>query len=110
MSSSTPYPLALSGELSLRNIAELRTTLEQALVKHPAIAIDTAGVESADVGALQLLLAAQKSADASGARMSLTASAAGPFGRALIAAGLVAADGRALVPLTNTWTLTAEAR
>ncbi len=103
------FSLRLSGELSLRGIEALKAEVAAALAAHQAIAIDTAAVESADVPAIQLLLAAQKTANAEGKALSLTADAAGPLARTLVALGLVAADGAALVPETSTWTIKAAA-
>lgn len=109
MSRPSPHPLRLSGDLSLRNIAELHQRLQQALAEHQAIAIDTGTVESVDVGTLQLLVAAAKSAAATGCSLSLAADAATPMGRALIRAGFFAESGRPLVASLSSWTITREA-
>lgn len=108
MSRSSAHPLRLSGDLSLRNIVELRASLLQALAEHQSIAIDTAAVASVDVGTVQVLVAAARSAAATGRTLSLAADAAAPMGRALIRAGFFAEDGRPLVP-TLSWTITREA-
>lgn len=109
MPRSSTHPLHLSGDLSLRNISELHRSLTEALAAHLAIAVETAAVESADVGTLQLLVAATKSADAGGRTLSLTADAASPMGRALIRAGFFTEVGRPLVPTLVSWTITREA-
>lgn len=109
MSRPSTHPLHLSGDLSLRNIAELHTRLLQALAEHHAIAVDTAAVESIDAGTLQLLVSAARTAVADGRTLSLAADAATPMGRALVRAGFFTGDGRSLVPTLSSWTLTREA-
>lgn len=106
---TTPFSLTLSGELGLRGITALKAQIAAALADHDAVAIDTDAVESADTSAIQLLLSAQKTADADGKALSLTAAAAGPLAGTLMALGLVAADGTPLVPETSTWTIKAAA-
>ena len=100
----------LSGDLSLRDTAELKSRLTTALSDKRSLVIETDGVGGIDVSCLQVLVAAQKSANAAGMPMRLTASASGPLGRAMIAAGFHAPDGRPLIPEAETWTLTREAR
>jgi anti-anti-sigma regulatory factor len=102
----TPFSLALSGELGLRGIEALKAEIVAALAAHEAILIDTAAVEAADASAIQLLLAAQKTANAEGKALSLAACDGSPLARTLIALGLLRADGTPLVPETSTWTLT----
>ena len=102
-----PFSLKLSGALGLRGIEALRGEITEALAEHEAVAIDTSAVESADASAIQLLLSAQKTANAEGKALTLTA--AGPLARALMALGLVTADGAPLVPETSTWTIKAAA-
>jgi len=100
----------LAGDLSLRSIAELKTRLVAALAAGAPLVIETGGVTSIDAGCLQVLVAAQKSANAAGTPMTLSAAAGGPLGRTLIAAGCLAADGRPLLAEAASWTLTREAR
>ena len=109
MSRPSAHPLHLSGDLSLRNISELHTRLKQALAEHRAIDLDTAAVESVDVGTLQLLVSATKSAAADDRTLSLAVDAATPMGRALVRAGFFTAAGRLLVTTLSSWTLTREA-
>jgi hypothetical protein len=99
----------LSGDLSLRNIAELHTRLLQALAEHRAIELNTAAVETVDVGTLQLLVSATQSATADDRTLRLAADAATPMGRALVRAGFFTGDGKPLVATLSTWTLTREA-
>ncbi len=103
---SMPFSLELSGELGLRGIEKLKADIIAALEAHEAVVIDTSRVDGADASAIQLLLAAQKSANAEGKALSLIASAAGPVARTLAALGLVSSDGTSLTPETSTWTLT----
>jgi ABC-type transporter Mla MlaB component len=106
---TTPFSLTLSGELGLRGIEALKAEIAAALAGNDIVAIDTAGVEGADTSAIQLLLSAQKTANADGKTMSLTATEAGPLAGVLVALGLVAPDGAPLVPETSTWTIKAAA-
>ena len=106
---TTPFSLKLSGELGLRGIEALRGEIAAALAEHEAVTIDTAAVEGVDTSAIQLLLSAQKTANAEGKALSLAATAAGPLANTLVALGLVAADGAPLVPETSTWTIKAAA-
>lgn len=109
MSRPSAHPLHLSGDLSLRNIAELHTRLLQALAEHQSVELDTAAVESIDVGTVQLLVSAAKTAAADGRTVSLTADVATPMGRALLRAGFFTEAGRSLVPTLTSWTITREA-
>jgi ABC-type transporter Mla MlaB component len=109
MAAKTPRPLVLSGDLSLRSISELHTQLIEAVDGHEAVAIGTAGVESIDVAAIQLLVSATQTAAARGRRVSLTAPADGPVARALIAAGFFKADGTPKIPSLSSWTIVREA-
>jgi ABC-type transporter Mla MlaB component len=109
MSRPSAHPLPLSGDLSLRNISELHTCLKQALAEHRAVDLDTAAVESVDVGTLQLLVSATKSAATDDRTLSLVVDAATPMGRALVRAGFFTGDGRPLVATLSSWTLTREA-
>ena len=105
----SPHPLRLSGDLSLRNISELHQRLNEVLADHQAIDLQTAEVESADTGTLQLLVSAAKTAAATGRTLSLAAAAASPMGRALVRAGFFTEGGRLLVPTLSSWTITREA-
>lgn len=109
MSRPPSHPLRLSGDLSLRNISELHRRLTEALAEHQAIDLDTREVESADTGTLQLLVAAAKTAAATGRTLGLAADAASPMGRALVRAGFFTEAGRPLVATLSSWTITREA-
>ena len=102
---STPFSLRLSGDLGLRGIEALKADIAAALAGFDAVVIDATGVESADASAIQLLLSAQKTANADGKALSLSA-APGPLVSTLVTLGLLAADGTPLVAETSTWTIT----
>ncbi len=110
MANIDPARLEFSGHLSLRDAAELKSRLTTALAGRKSIVIQTDGIDSIDMCCLQVLVAAQKSANAVGTRVLLSASARGPLGHAMIAAGFHAPDGRPLIPEAETWTLMSEAR
>ncbi|MDB5541402.1 MAG: hypothetical protein JWQ89_3129 [Devosia sp.] len=109
MSRPSPHPLHLSGDLSLRTISNLHAALTAALAEHPVIALDTGAVDSIDIAALQVLVAATKATSATGRTLTLAAGATTPMGRTLIRAGFFTPDGRPLVASLNSWTLTREA-
>lgn len=101
---TTPFSVLLSGELGLRGIEALKAEITAALAGYDEVVIDATTVESADTSAIQLLLSAQKTANADGKALSLTA--AGPLAATLVTHGLLRADGTPLVPETSTWTIT----
>lgn len=103
---STPFTVRLAGELGLRGIEALKAEIAAAIAEHAAVGFDTAAVESIDASVIQLLLAAQKTANAEGKALSLAAADGSPLANTLTTLGLVAADGRGLVPETSTWTIT----
>ncbi len=99
------FSLELSGELGLRGIEKLKSDIMAALEANDSVALDTSLVESADASAIQLLLAAQKTANAEGKSLSLFAPASGALATTLSTLGLLATDGTPLVPETSTWTI-----
>jgi ABC-type transporter Mla MlaB component len=109
MSRSTPHPLHLSGDLSLRTIADLHAELQRAVAAHDAITVSTGSVDSIDIAAIQLLVSAARTAAAAEKVLTVTAAADSAFGRALVGAGLFSGDGRPLVATLSHWTITREA-
>jgi ABC-type transporter Mla MlaB component len=109
MSRSSPHPLHLSGDLSLRTIADLHAELQRAVAGHDAIAVSTGKVDSIDIAAIQLLVSAARTAAAADKVLTVAAELQSPAGRALVGAGLFAADGSPLVPTLSHWTITREA-
>jgi len=55
--------LRFTGALDIREADALREALSESLKQFPSLEIDLSGVESCDATALQLLIAAQKSAE-----------------------------------------------
>lgn len=106
---TTPFSVLLSGELGLRGIEALKAEITAALAGYDEVVIDATAVESADTSAIQLLLSAQKTANADGKTLSLTAAASGPLTGTLVKLGLLRTDGAPLVPETSTWTITGAA-
>lgn len=109
MPKSLPHPLALSGDLSLRSIAELHARLTEAVAAHDAVAVDTADVTSIDVASLQLLVSATRTAAAQGRTLTVSASSGSAAARTMIAAGFLAADGSPKLSELSTWTIAREA-
>ncbi len=82
----------LSGPLTIRRAAELRDELLTSLTENQAIVLDIDQDADADISVVQLILAAQVSARASGKEISLKAASAGPLLEVLRQAGFLAAD------------------
>lgn len=93
----------LTGVHSLRTAATLRGSLLQALEGQGPIVIDLNEIDDADVGTLQVLIAAERSARVAGRDLSFTVSAGSPTGRLLIAVGAVAAESPRLASDTTGW-------
>lgn len=102
--------LEFGGDLSLRDADGLKSRLAAALSNHKSLVIETDRIGGIDTSCLQVLVAAQKSANAAGTPMRLSAGVESPLGRAMVAAGFHAPDGRPLIPEAETWTLISEAR
>lgn len=93
MVASSTYTIPLSGDFSLKNIAELHETLRNLLAEHQSITVDTSGMTSADICTLQLLASARKTAIATGRTLDLIIPRAGALERVLTAAGFLDAQG-----------------
>ncbi len=109
MSRSSPHPLHLSGDLSLRTIADLHARLQAAVAGHESVAISTDGIATIDIAAIQLLVSATRTAAAADKVLTVAAELESPTGRSLVGAGLFAADGSPLVPTLSHWTISREA-
>lgn len=83
--------LGFSGSATLRQADDLADRLKEALSAGDRIDIDCGGLEEVDVSFIQLLIAARKSALASGKDLTLSAPAGGCLLAALTAAGLASA-------------------
>lgn len=102
-SGSSSHMVKLTGVHSLRTAATLRESLLQALEGQGPIAIDLNDIDDADVGTLQVLVAAQRSALAAGRALRFTASAGSPTGRLLIAVGAFSAESPELASDATGW-------
>lgn len=70
-SSTDSHCIKLDGSLDIRDAAELRSKLLDALQTHPATAVDAANVESVDTSIVQILVAAVKSAERLGRSLTI---------------------------------------
>lgn len=67
-----PITLRLTGELTVRTIAEAHQKLISAYAKNRGLRIDTSNVSEADLTAVQLIEAARRSSLADGRRIALS--------------------------------------
>jgi anti-anti-sigma regulatory factor len=104
MTGDRPFTTIISGEAGLRNVRDIADALLKAVAEHQSIIVDASGATSVDVTVLQLLVAARKSALASGKSLTLRAPADGVLRQALVKTGFVSADGRPLTPESTFWT------
>ncbi len=81
--------IRLEGPLTLQTAQELRDRLLAALAQPGDIRVDCSAVNEADLSAIQLLLAARRSAARDGRRLTLTGAAAGPLHDILCQAGFI---------------------
>lgn len=79
--------LLLKGDLTIRNVSELRDALLESLSTVQGLRIRLDGVEETDLSCLQLLCSAHRTAVASGKSMAIEGRWAKPFRRAVEAAG-----------------------
>jgi anti-anti-sigma regulatory factor len=95
--------VALDGDLDLRRARDIRALLQDALIDRAAVEIDVSGLTGIDVGVLQLLISARKSAEQHGMKLSLDARSSTALQAALVSAGLVGPDGKARTPEEAFW-------
>jgi ABC-type transporter Mla MlaB component len=81
--------VVLEGAVTLRTIDSTHAALREALAKHAKIEIDCATATEIDLSAIQLLLAARKSAEAAGKSLALSAPADGALRDALSRGGFL---------------------
>jgi len=79
MTGNSTFTLVLSGDVSVKAAGNVHGLLKGALAEHASIAIDTAGIDQADVTTVQSILAARSKAAALGKTFTL----AGPPGEKL---------------------------
>lgn len=80
--------IGFSGAATIRQADDTAQRLIQALDQHDRIEVDCTAVTEADFSFIQLLIAARKSADASGKSLVLSAPATGALLEALTICGL----------------------
>jgi ABC-type transporter Mla MlaB component len=75
----TPVPIrfALDGVLNIRTIEQVHRGLVEALAEHASVQVDCSAVEAVDLSFIQLLLAAQQSAQRDGKLLTMAAPADG---------------------------------
>jgi anti-anti-sigma regulatory factor len=78
-----------AGDAGLRSCDENRTALAAALAAHDEVVVDCTDAEDVDVSFVQLLLAAWKTACASGRRLRLSDSPSGALLEALVRGGFL---------------------
>ncbi len=101
------HVVKISGDAGLRAAQEIAVSLRQALTAHDKIVVATDAVTGADITTIQLLLAANKQALASGKSLALAAPPAGVLRALLIEVGCLDADGRPLTADADFWTQSA---
>jgi hypothetical protein len=100
MTHPTSFQIALAGTPSLRDSAEIAGRLRSALSEHDEVVVDLQEVTSADIGILQVLVAAERTAVAGGKTLRVAGADKGAMqslllnaGLAITAAGQIAAVG-----------------
>ncbi len=81
--------LMLVGELTVKNIDQIRTRLLQAIRRNQAVSIDCTLASEIDLSFMQLVLSARKSANAAGKTVVLSRPAYGMLHERLLQAGLL---------------------
>lgn len=101
------HVVKISGDAGLRAAGDIALSLRQALTRHSKVAIATEAITGADITTIQLLLAANRQAQAAGKTLALTAPPAGALRDLLIDVGCLDAHGQPLTPDGDFWTRTA---
>lgn len=83
--------LALHGDVTLRHLEPVRAKLLELLERHAEISVDCDAISRVDLGLIQLLLAARKSAQAAGKTLTLARPATGALRNALSRGGFIGA-------------------
>lgn len=106
--SNAPYPsddvsvLVFDGALTVRNAAAQAVRLRNVLADGRVVALDLSGITDIDLSFIQLVLAARRSAAATGGAVTLAAPAEGLLKDVLKRAGLIA-DGEQFSDETAFW-------
>lgn len=106
MATSKAHVLKLAGELTLRQASELCERLHAAVADHPHVVVEVAEDSEIDLSVVQLFLAAFKSAEMAGKRLSVSFSSGGALNGVLGRAGLLTADGAPLAGHASLWART----
>lgn len=94
---SSSEELALVSQLTIKNVAQVAAEIAAALSKSDRVELSLPEGSDVDVSFLQLLVSAQKSAEASGKAVRLAHPPAGAFRDALVRSGLFETE------LSNLW-------
>ncbi len=97
------HTVKLSGALNIRGAGALLDQLKSALAVADNTTLDCTGVTSADICAVQLLVAAEKSAAAEGKTLRLLAPPGTPLNSLLRQSGFLDADGKPKAPHSDVW-------
>jgi ABC-type transporter Mla MlaB component len=96
--------LLLHGAMTLREADAVRSRLLEAMSMHDTVEIDCSAVTGADVSFIQCLIAARRTAAASGKRLSLAAPAQGALLDALVRGGFLFSSPNEPGPVEHTST------
>ncbi|MDB5563288.1 MAG: hypothetical protein JWN11_2706 [Hyphomicrobiales bacterium] len=97
------HTFRLKGELALRDAPRLAKELLEAITANEVVLVDTSELVSIDVTALQILVAAHKSAHGRGASLNIHASHGGVLDLALQRSGITAARDLSLLWENDVW-------
>jgi anti-anti-sigma regulatory factor len=100
---SKPGRIVLKGALTLRTIDETRAALRDGLARHSSIEIDCGDATEVDLAAIQILLAARKSALNAKKAFTLSAPASGPLREALQRGGFLGDATDSTAPADSFW-------
>jgi len=88
---------------TVRQAEDVQKTLALAIARHAGVVVDCSGLKEADLSAVQLLLAAHRSAAAQGKRFALAAPASDALLGVLVRAGILDPDAPAGSPDADFW-------
>ncbi len=103
MTTERAHSLQLTGEMTLRHAGALHEQLRGVAAVHDRVDIDCAGVSEIDISALQLLVAASKSAVAAGKSVSVRFPEGGALDTVLRRAGFLSPSGQPTAPESGPW-------
>lgn len=101
--------ITLKGVHSIGSAAQLRDKLIQGLAVSKKLTIDTRAIESIDLGSLQVLTAAQRSAEARGQELLIIAPETSAAFKLAQSCGFFDPSGRPLLPEVSGWTRSQDA-